>query len=86
MDVSSPTRMEAGDVVVVGDRPDVQRRAVEHGAGMLVTSNEMRPPDDVLELARERGAAVVSSRLDSYVSARMITLAAPCRALMDASR
>ena len=83
MDVSSPTRMEEGDVVVVGDRPDVQRRAVEHGAALLVTSNEVRPPDDVLELARTRGTAVVSSTLDSYVSARMITLAAPCRALMD---
>jgi manganese-dependent inorganic pyrophosphatase len=84
MDVSSPTRMAEGDVVVVGDRPDVQRRAVDHRAGMLVTSNGTRPPDDVLELARERGVAVVASRLDSYVSARMITLAAPCHALMDA--
>ncbi len=84
MDVGSPTRMEAGDVVVVGDRPDVQRRAVERGAGMIVTSNDTQPPDDVLELARERGAAVVRSTLDSYVSARMITLAAPCHALMDA--
>ena len=84
MDVSSPTRMEAGDVVVVGNRPDVQRRAVERGAGMLVTSNGTRPPDDVLELAEEREVAVVASKLDSYVSARMITLAAPCHALMDA--
>ena len=84
MDVRSPTRMEAGDVVVVGDRPDIQRRAVEHGAGMIVTSNDTRPPDDVLGLARERGVAVVGTSLDSYVSARMITLAAPCHALMDA--
>jgi manganese-dependent inorganic pyrophosphatase len=84
MDVCSPTRMAEGDVVVVGDRPDVQRRAVEHRAGMLVTSNGTRPPGDVLELARKRGVAVVASRLDSYVSARMITLAAPCHALMDA--
>jgi manganese-dependent inorganic pyrophosphatase len=84
MDVSSPTRMEAGDVVVVGNRPDVQMRAVERGAGMLVTSNGTRPPDDVLRLAKERGVAVVASTLDSYVSARMITLAAPCHALMDA--
>ena len=84
MDVSSPTRMEPGDVVVVGDRPDVQRRAVERGAGMLVTSNGTRPPDDVLELAKQHGVAVVASKLDSYVSARMITLAAPCHALMDA--
>jgi manganese-dependent inorganic pyrophosphatase len=84
MDVSSPTRMQEGDVVVVGDRPDVQRRAVEHGAGMLVTSNDTRPPEDVLELAKERRVAVVASTLDSYVSARMITLATPCHALMDA--
>jgi manganese-dependent inorganic pyrophosphatase len=84
MDVSSPTRMEAGDVVVVGDRPDVQRRALERGAALLVTSNDTGPPDDVLELARERDACVVRSSLDSYVTARMITLAAPCHALMDA--
>ena len=38
---------------------------------------------DVLELARARGTAVVASPLDTYVSARMITLSAPCRALMD---
>src|SRR5918999_3680450 len=84
MDVSSPTRMEAGDVVVVGDRPDVQRRALERGAALLVTSNDTDAPDDVLELARERDACMVSSSLDSYVTARMITLAAPCHALMDA--
>jgi manganese-dependent inorganic pyrophosphatase len=84
MDVRSPTRMEAGDVVVVGDRPDIQRRAVERDAGMIVTSNDTRPPDEVLQLANERGVAVVCSTLDSYVSARMITLAAPCHALMDA--
>jgi manganese-dependent inorganic pyrophosphatase len=83
MDVSSPTRMEAGDVVVVGDRPDVQRRALERGAALLVTSNDTDPTDEVLELARERDACVVTSSLDSYVTARMITLAAPCHALMD---
>jgi manganese-dependent inorganic pyrophosphatase len=83
MDVSSPTSMEAGDVVVVGDRPDVQRRALERGAALLVTSNGTEPVDEVLELARAQKACVVSSSLDSYVTARMITLAAPCHALMD---
>jgi manganese-dependent inorganic pyrophosphatase len=83
MDVASPTRMEAGDVAVVGDRPDVQRRALERGAGLLVTSNDTEPIDEVLALAREQKACVVTSSLDSYVTARMITLAAPCHALMD---
>jgi manganese-dependent inorganic pyrophosphatase len=50
---------------------------------LLVTSNGTVPSEDVLALARKRGTAVASSPLDTYVSARMITLAAPCRALMD---
>ena len=84
MDARSPTQVAEGDVVVVGDRPDAQRRGLERGAALLVTSNGTNATDDVLELARERGAAVASSTLDSYVTGRMITLAAPCRALMDA--
>jgi manganese-dependent inorganic pyrophosphatase len=41
------------------------------------------PEPDILALASERGIPVVSSPLDSYVTSRMITLSAPCRALMD---
>ena len=39
--------------------------------------------DDVA-LAREHGTTVVCSPLDSYVTSRMVTLSAPCRALMNA--
>jgi manganese-dependent inorganic pyrophosphatase len=80
---SLPIGFAAGDVVVVGDRPDAQRIAIEVGVALLVTSNGTRPDDDILDLARERGTAVVTSPLDSYVTSRMITLSAPCRALMD---
>jgi manganese-dependent inorganic pyrophosphatase len=80
---SLPLGFAAGDVVVVGDRPDAQRIAIEVGVGLLVVTNGTYPEDDVLALARERGPAVVASPLDSYVTARMITLSAPCRSLMD---
>lgn len=83
MDVTAPTGVAEGDVVVVGDRPKAQRRAIELGAALLVVSNNARPPEDVIELARERGAAIVLSPLDSYVTGRMITLSAPCRSVMD---
>jgi manganese-dependent inorganic pyrophosphatase len=83
MNAGTPSRIAAGDVVVVGDRPEAQQLAIEHGAALLVTSNGTVPPAEILALARERGTAIVSSPLDTYVSARMITLAAPCRALMD---
>jgi manganese-dependent inorganic pyrophosphatase len=80
---SLPLGFTAGDVVVVGDRPDAQRIAIETGVALLVTSNGTKPDDELLELARKEGTAVITSPLDSYVSSRMITLSAPCRALMD---
>ncbi len=83
MDVASPSRIADRDVVVVGNRPDAQRLAIELGAALLVTSNGTRPSDEILGLARKHGTTIVSSPLDTYVSSRMITLAAPCRALMD---
>ena len=79
----SQSSISPGDVVVVGNRDDAQRQALELGAALLITSNGMRPETEILELATKQGASVVVSPLDSYVSSRMVTLAAPCRALAD---
>src|SRR4051794_15802391 len=51
---SLPLGFAAGDVVVVGDRPDAQRIAIEVGVALLVTSNGTTPGEEVLALARER--------------------------------
>jgi manganese-dependent inorganic pyrophosphatase len=83
MDVATPSGISEGDVAVIGNRSDAQRLAIELGAALIVTSNSSVPSDEVLALARERGTAIVVSPLDTYVSARMITLAAPCSALME---
>ena len=80
---NSESRISDGDVVVCGNRLDAQRQAIELGAEVLVASNGVAPPEEVLELARGAGASVIVSPLDSYVSSRMITLAAPCWALAD---
>ncbi|MDP9345485.1 MAG: putative manganese-dependent inorganic diphosphatase [Actinomycetota bacterium] len=76
--------MTEGDVAVVGDRIDAQKRAIELGVSLLVVTNGSEPPADVLDYARAQGTAVVRSALDSYVSGRLVTLAVPCLALMDA--
>jgi manganese-dependent inorganic pyrophosphatase len=75
--------MNPGDVVVIGDRPRGQRRAIELGAGVVVVSNGVRPDDQVLEMARERGTAVVVSPIDSYVTSRLIQLSVPCWEVMS---
>ena len=82
-DVSRPSGISEGDVVVVGNRTEAQLLALDLNAALVVISNGEPPEKTVLERARGRGTAVVVSPLDSYVSGRMITLAAPCRALME---
>ena len=75
--------MREGDVVVVGDRPEAQRRAIELGAGVLVVSNGVRPEEEVLQMAGERGTTVVLSPLDSYVTSRLIQLSVPSWEIMS---
>jgi manganese-dependent inorganic pyrophosphatase len=83
MDPASDSGIAEGDVVVVGNRPDALTRVIELGAALVVLSNNAPVPEEALRLAKERGTAIVVSPLDSYVSGRMITLAAPCSALME---
>jgi manganese-dependent inorganic pyrophosphatase len=84
MDIGAlPSEIGPGDVVVVGNRADAQKAALDLGVGLLVVSNGADPEPETLERAQETGIPVVTSPLDSYVTGRMITLSAPCRALMD---
>ncbi|HEX4010798.1 MAG TPA: putative manganese-dependent inorganic diphosphatase [Solirubrobacteraceae bacterium] len=83
MDPASESGISDGDIVVVGNRPEAQLRVIELGAALVVVSNSAGPAPEALAAARERGTAIVVSPLDSYVSGRMITLAAPCSALME---
>jgi manganese-dependent inorganic pyrophosphatase len=83
MDAAAPSGISDGDIVVVGNRADAQRLAIDLGAALVVLSNGSTPSDEVLAFAGERGAAILVSPLDSYVSGRMITLAAPCRSYME---
>lgn len=77
------SRIEEGDVVVTGDRADAQLQAIERGAALVVASNGSEPSQEVLDAATEGGTTVMLSRLDSYVTSRMITLSAPAIALAE---
>ena len=83
MDPETDSGISEGDIVVVGNRPDALSRVIELGASLVVLSNDAAVPADALAAAERRGTALVVSPLDSYVCGRMVTLAAPCSALME---
>ncbi|MGA9857431.1 MAG: putative manganese-dependent inorganic diphosphatase [Solirubrobacteraceae bacterium] len=83
MDPASDSGISEGDIVVVGNRPEAQLRVIELGAALVIISNSAPADPKALAAAEKLGTAIVVSPLDSYVSGRMITLAAPCSALME---
>jgi manganese-dependent inorganic pyrophosphatase len=80
---SMGTTMGENDVVVVGNRPDAQRRAVEIGVALVVSPYDGTPSDEVVALARERGTGIICSPLDSYVTGRLVSQAVPVREVMS---
>lgn len=83
MHSSAKSKVQAGDVVVIGDRPDATEQALARGIALLVLSNNSDPSERVLKIAADQGTCVVRSPLDSYVTSRMVTLSEPCRALAE---
>ncbi|MGE3139013.1 MAG: putative manganese-dependent inorganic diphosphatase [Thermoleophilia bacterium] len=75
--------MGANDIVVVGNRTDAQRRAVEIGVALVVSPYESAPDPEVVELARAAGTGIVLSPLDSYVTGRLVSLSVPVREVMS---
>lgn len=74
-----------GDTIIVGDRIRTQPLALEAGAACLIVTGGFEPDEAVLELARERGAAIVSSPHDTYATARLVNLGHSVGGVMDPS-
>lgn len=74
--------MGPNDIVVIGNRPDAQRKAVEIGVALLI-STYSPPPDDIVALARENGVGVVISPRDSYTTGRLVALSVDAEHVMS---
>lgn len=74
-----------GDTLIVGDRVRTQPLALEAGAACLIVTGGFEPDGAVLDLARERGAAIVSSPHDTYATARLVNLGHSVGGVMDPS-
>ncbi len=76
-------RLSEGDTVIAGDRLRTQPMALAAGVACLISSGGFHPGDDVIELARAKGAAIVVTPLDAYIAARRISLAHTVGDLVD---
>lgn len=74
--------MEDDDLIIVGDREDVQMRAIMNNASCIVVSLGADISEEVTELARKKSCMIISSPYDTYTVARLINQSIPVKHLM----
>ena len=75
-------RIEPGILLVMGDRTDAQRAAIEFGVGALVITGDNPVHEDILELARQHQVTVIVVPHHTYTTVRLIHLSTAVRHIM----
>jgi len=72
-------------LVIVGDRPDIQKTCIEMGARALILSNGITLSRELVDYAEEKQVTVLISPFDTSSTARLIIYSVPVGKLSDAS-
>lgn len=75
-------RIEPDILLVMGDRADAQRAAIEFGVGALVITGDHPVSEDILELARRHNVTVISVAHHTYTTVRLIHMSTAVRHIM----
>lgn len=74
--------IEKDDIVLVADREETQKEAIEHGASCLIVCLNAKISPDVISLAKEHQCNIITTYLDTYSTARMINQCIPIKYFM----
>ncbi|MFO7152355.1 MAG: putative manganese-dependent inorganic diphosphatase [Bacillota bacterium] len=75
-------RIKKGDLLIVGNRKDVQLMAVKSGIKVLIVTGGHEVDDEVLTAARENDATVVRVPFDTFDAVKLINQSIPVRYIM----
>lgn len=81
--VDEKGHIDEGDVVIVGNRDDVHKEAIDRKASILILSSGAKMSEENLELARKNELLVLSSKYNSYMVARLLPQAIPIDFVMS---
>ena len=76
------SQIEENDMVILGNREDSQKLAIEKGASCIVMTGLTEVSEEVKALAREKDCVLIATLSDTYTVARLINLSVPARWLM----
>lgn len=74
--------VDEDDVVIVANREDVQREAIEHGASCLIVCLGAKVSEEMIAYAKEKQCSIISTRMDTFAASRTIYQSIPIRYFM----
>jgi manganese-dependent inorganic pyrophosphatase len=73
----------AQSVIIVGDRTDVQKRAIELGLRAIIVTSGLAIEPEIVTLAKKKGVSLISSPYDSATTAWVVRTAATIERVID---
>ncbi len=64
--------IQRGDIVIIGDQPEMQRAAIDGGAGCLILTDQAAIDDAVLTAAIERDVVVLQTAYSPFAAALLL--------------
>lgn len=74
--------MGSDDLVITGDREEIQIAALEASASCIVVGMDSPVSEKVIDLAKRNSSVIITTPFDTYMIARTINQSAPVRFLM----
>jgi manganese-dependent inorganic pyrophosphatase len=82
--ISEKENIPAGkSIIIIGDRRDVQQRAIELGIRALIVSGNLPVDPAIVALARDRGVSILVSAHDTATTAWLVRTASTIEQLAD---
>lgn len=75
-------RIEAGDIAIVGDRPDSQKELINIKVSLIIITGSHTMHEDLITLAKNNGVTVITTPHDSFTSSRLIVQSIPVNYVM----
>jgi manganese-dependent inorganic pyrophosphatase len=70
-------------LILTGDRPSIQRSAIESGVRLLVVTGGLQVTEEIIELASQQGTVVLSTPHDTATAAWLARLSTPLSCFVD---
>lgn len=69
--------IQEDDIVIVGNRENAQKDAIEKGVSLLILTIGSEISEDNLKLAEKNNVTIITTELDTFLAARLLPLAVP---------